>query len=147
MRYLLDSNILSYFYDEKSKYWKVINDQMLSRRESEFCVSILCHYELAYSLENASREEKERIEKLIKEVETNYPTLELTKPQAKQFGEIKKSLKETRKISSKNMKRHNIDIMLASTAIVEACILVRNDEIYNSISKLRNDFQFENWLA
>ena len=120
---------------------------MLSRRESEFCVSILCHYELAYSLENSSQEEKERIEKLIQEVENHYPTLELTKPQAKQFGEIKKSLKETGNISSKNMKRHNIDIMLASTAIVEECILVSNDEIYISISKLRDNFQFENWLA
>jgi predicted nucleic acid-binding protein len=38
------------------------------------------------------------------------------------FGVLKKSLKESRKLNKENIKKHNIDIMLAATAIVENCI-------------------------
>jgi len=78
----------------------------------------------------------------------SFTILPISSTGAKVFGEIKKAYKDHRQITSKEtMKKLNIDIILASTAIVESCILVSPDNIYSVLAKLRKGFKYENWLT
>lgn len=146
MRYLLDTNIISDFYDDESKNQVIIANKLKELQGSVICVSLLSLFELEYGFANSPTQEKERVRKVIFEVETNYHTFPITKNLAKLFGEIKKEIKDFRNISKKNIRRHNIDIILASTAIEEKCTLISGDEIFEDIAQIRSDFQFVNWL-
>ena len=61
------------------------------------------------------------------------------------FGEVKEQYRAATGISETAIKKHNIDFMLASSAIVENMILVSNDNIFRAIEPMHDDFQLENW--
>jgi len=62
------------------------------------------------------------------------------------FGVLKKAIKDSRKLNKESIKKHNVDIMLAATALVENCILVSADSIYIEIQRLNPKLVLENWL-
>ncbi len=62
------------------------------------------------------------------------------------FGELKARLANDKNASRKAMRRHNIDILLASSAIVCEAILIGMDQIYAEIAQLDSNFRCENWL-
>lgn len=62
------------------------------------------------------------------------------------FGEIKALLKQEKGLSRKQMRKHNIDIMLASTSISTSSVLIGSDGIYSNISELYPIFHYEKWI-
>jgi predicted nucleic acid-binding protein len=50
-----------------------------------------------------------------------------------------------RQLSAKGSKLHNIDLMIAATAISEECILVSRDSIYPDVQKLHPELKIESW--
>ena len=62
------------------------------------------------------------------------------------FGPIKAQLKQAKHLTRKEIRKHNIDIILASTAISTSSILIGADSIYQDIQQFRPDFTYENWL-
>jgi hypothetical protein len=53
--------------------------------------------------------------------------------------------KEKVGIGNKDIDRHNIDFILAASAITKRAVMVSNDSIFEKIKEIYPDFLFENW--
>jgi len=145
-KYLFDSNTVSSFYDKFSAGYHKISNKLLSLNDVDsVSITILTLYEMEYGYANAPEKMKNILRQKIKEVQQDFHILSLSADSAKLFGELKKSLKNSKRLKKENIKKHNIDIMIAATAINENCILVSNDAIYRDIKKIY-DFKYEDWI-
>ena len=70
----------------------------------------------------------------------------MTPEAARVFGSLKAQLRTARQLSQEKIKAHNIDLMLAATAIAEDCTLVSGDGLYPDLRGLDPALQIENWL-
>ena len=80
-------------------------------------------------------------------MQTRFEVLPLTPEAARLFGRLKAGLSEIRGLSSKGSKLHNIDVMLAATAVTEDCTLISGDSIYGDLQKVDPMLRIENWLV
>jgi len=146
-RYLLDSNTVSDFYDKSAAGHSRIANKLLSLQNGESAyLSILTLYELEYGFANAPVEKKAVVRQKLTEAQKDFDILPLSKPGATLFGILQKQLKEERKLSKENIKKHSIDMMIAATAITNHCILVSADAIYIELQQFNVGLQLENWL-
>lgn len=147
MKYLLDSNIISDFYDKFSSGHSKISGKLTSLTDADrVYISILTLYELEYGWANAPDEKKEVIRQKIAEVQEDFEVLPLSAEGARLFGTFKKAIREVRTLSKENIKKHNIDMMIVATAVTEHCILVSNDPIYTELQPFHAELNLENWL-
>jgi predicted nucleic acid-binding protein len=144
MKYPLDSNTLSDCYDKFSDGYLKIHAKLSSLTNNDkVYISILILYELEF---NAPSEKKEAIRKMIREAQKDFDVLPLKQKGSQLFGLIKKRIKDSRMINKENIKKHNIDIIIAVTAIVENQILVSSDSIYLEIKQLDHNLKIEDWF-
>lgn len=94
---------------------------------------------------NAPLELKPAIRQRIESVQTNFTILDLSSRAAQTFGILKKKLRDARKLTERGSRYHNIDLMLAATAVVESCTLVSSDSLYHDLHQLEPDFRYEIW--
>ena len=78
-------------------------------------------------------------------MQTDFAIFPLSKKGAKIFGSFKISIKESKMLNKENIKKHNIDLMIAATAIVENYVLVSADTIFPDISNIDSRLKLENW--
>jgi len=147
MKYLFDTNILSDLYDQQSKHRSRITKAFQQIIDDEIYVSVLSLFELEYGYANAPEDKKKIQRNVIDSIKNIFSILPITEEHATNFGEIKKAIKDLRGISNENIKKHNLDFILASVAITEGCILVSSDQIYKDISRFQSDFKYENWIS
>jgi predicted nucleic acid-binding protein len=146
-RYILDSNILSALEDSESpEYTNLFNKLSSLKEEDEVCVSIISLYEYNYGIFNApdkglSKQLQRAKETLLK----IFKIIPLSLRGAELYGKIKAEYKKRNGHSRSDMKRHNIDIILASTAIEQDAVIVSKDKIFSKIHEINQDLQFENW--
>jgi len=120
MKYLFDSNVISDLYDIRAKNHIVIIKKLNSLVNSDsLAISILTLYEFEYAYNNAPDNKKVIIRNDINHLKTNFEITPLSIASAEMFGLLKKKFKDSSIISKENIKKHNIDIMLASCAICE----------------------------
>ena len=132
MKYLLDLDTLSALSEIDSSFHKKALSKVhgLSKNDTIF-LSVLTIYELNYSLSNAGDEQqKKQIENTISRCKKHFDILPLTVSGADIYGELKAGFKRKTGINKKAIKRHNIDMMIASTALDYQCVLVARDHIY-----------------
>ncbi|HEX6900302.1 MAG TPA: type II toxin-antitoxin system VapC family toxin [Thermoanaerobaculia bacterium] len=147
MKFLLDSDTLSDLYDPSSSGHLSIATRLESLADSDSAfISILAIYELEYGYAHAPEEKKPALRQTISDLQVDFPMLPLTAEGARVFGSLKKSLQASRQLSKKGSKSHNVDLMLAATAMVEGCVLVSADSIYRDLRELNPLFLTENWL-
>ncbi len=147
-KYLFDSNTVSDFYDKDSDgYAKICEKLSALKNTDEVYISILTLYEFEYGYANAPDDKKSVVRKKIEEAQQDFEVLPLSQKGAKLFGVLKKSIKYSRKLNKENIKKHNIDIMLVATALVENCILVSADSIYIEIKRFNSKLKLENWVV
>jgi predicted nucleic acid-binding protein len=148
MNYLLDSNTVSDAYDKWSQDHPKIYQKLRSLSDSDCVyVSLLTLYELEYGWANAPDEKKEVIRKKIDEVQQDFAILPLSLQGARVFGELKQSIQVSRSPSKENMKKYNVDLMVAATAITANCILVSADMLYAELQKLNQRLHVVNWTV
>ncbi len=150
MDYLFDSDAVSVLYDGHRKACHETIHQKVTRLtdEDRLQVSILLIYELEYSFCNAPSEKRVLIRNTIHAVKKDFDAiLPLSSDAASFFGEMKARLKIDRNLSRKEMIKHNIDIMIASTAICSASVLISADRIYEDLAVLFPGLRVENWLT
>jgi predicted nucleic acid-binding protein len=148
MKFLLDSDILSDLYDPSSSGHLPIAARLESLQDSDSVfVSILALYELEYGHAHAPEEKKPALRQAISDLQSDFPILPLTVEGGRVFGSLKERLQASRRLSKKGSKAHNVDLMLAATAMVEGCVLVSADSIYKDLHELNPIFLFENWLG
>jgi predicted nucleic acid-binding protein len=147
MRYLLDSDSLSDLYEPESPGYRNIMGRAIALPETDrIVISILALYELEYGYANAPESLKPVLRNRISAIQGESPILSLNLEAARIFGSLKVRLQSLRQLSSKAIKAHNMDIMLAATAIVEGCTLISGDGIYSDLQQLDPTLRVENWL-
>lgn len=145
-KYLLDTNIVVYLENKQSPYHQIVTNRLSKLSEDDnVYISLLTFYELYYGISKAPFEYIQSMRIFINSIESRFITLSLTKQGAEIFGEIKTKYHEKTGIGEKELSRHNIDFIIASTAIKENATLVSNDNIFKHISEFRNDLKLENW--
>ena len=147
-KFLLDTNILSYFGDRSSKFHEAVYQRFTSLTEGdELCISILSSYEYEYGIACSPPTIRTKLLQSQKEIINIIPIVPLNEAGSKVFGEIKKQYWEQIGIDRKSLERHNIDFMIASSAIVENATLVSNDSIFKLLQEIGKDFKLENWTV
>jgi predicted nucleic acid-binding protein len=146
MSYLLDTNTVSDLYEPQSPAHPDIARRLeeISGSAPVF-VSLLTLYELEFGHANAPSELKPTIRRRIESVQTSFTILDLSPRAAQAFGVLKKKLRDTRKLTERGSRYHNIDLMIAATAVVESCTLVSSDSIYRDLHHLEPAFRHEAW--
>ena len=146
MKYLLDSNTLSELYDPEAVHNDCISAHVSGLDEDDYlCISILSLYELEYGWANASEKKKSDIRQVITDIQTEFTVVALSAQGAMVFGNLKKRIKETRSSSKENMKKFNIDVMLAATAITHQLVLVSADAVYAELQRYNSSLSIKNW--
>ncbi|MEM6406003.1 MAG: PIN domain-containing protein [Pseudomonadota bacterium] len=148
MNYLLDTNTISYLSEQDSPYFEQVSSRLKrTGYDDRFFASILSFYELKHGYFcSQSAENKSRFLGFTNTIETLFSVVPLSLQGADLFGQLKQQYQSQTGITKNAIKRHDIDFMLASTAIAESIVLVSNDHIFENIQLLRDDFQLENWI-
>ena len=138
MRYLLDSNVISAFFDNTSIHHnKVVENILDLNDDDELCLSVLTLFEFEYSLFRCSDTKKQTfIRSTIDKLNINFNIIDVSENEAIIFGKIKSLIKDKTGISKENIKKLNIDIMIASSAISNSCITVSGDNTFKIISEI-----------
>lgn len=146
MTYLLDSNTISDLYDTNTAHHATVLAHFRALTDEEqVAISILSLYELEYGWANAPDEKKAAIRQMITEAQTDFIVHPLSASGATVFGTLKKRIKEVRSPSKENMKKFNVDLMLAATAMTMQCRLVSADNVYQELQRYQPSLQIEDW--
>ncbi len=145
MSYLLDTNVISDFYNIDADNHAKIVSKMLELGNADVYVSLLTIYEFEYALANCPDAKRTEIETTIAKIVRDFCVLNLSVKQAKIFGNLKAQYKTLKQINAENIKKHSIDLMIAATALDYDLTIVSADKIYNDVQSLRADFKLENW--
>jgi len=148
MRYLLDSDILSDLYETTSPDHQDVGRRVAALEEDdELTVSVLALYELEYGYSNSSEDKKPSLRRRIQSVRDRFVIQGLSEEASGIFGRLKKALVESRGLSKKGSRYHNVDLMIAATAIAESCTLVGADSLFRDLQRLEPDLILQNWRA
>jgi predicted nucleic acid-binding protein len=146
-RYILDSNFLGTLEDSDSAEYKEIFKKLSSLPdEDEVCVSIISIYEYYFGIFNAPDESLSQ--QLLKTKDTIlelFTILPLTLKSAEHYGKIKTAYKKQTGATRAGMRRHNVDFILASTALELQAVIVSKDNIFSKIQEFEQGLQVENW--
>jgi predicted nucleic acid-binding protein len=149
MKYLLDTNILSYL-EEAASPFHAKTKASFSRLsdDHDVLIPILILYELRYSVSAAVPEKAKRLDVLVRSYLRKFPILQITEKGAEIFGDIKVKYRKNRPgINQTALDRHNIDFILASSAIAENATLVSNDKIFLAVKDAEPALKLENWAT
>lgn len=145
MSYLLDTNVISDFYNVDADNHAKIVSKMLELGNADVYVSILTLYEFEYALANCPDIKRLVIETTITKIMRDFCVLNLSVKQAKIFGNLKVQFKTLKQINAENIKKHSIDLMIAVSALDYDLTIVSADKIYSDVQSLHSDFKLENW--
>lgn len=141
MNDLLDLDTVSALSEPASPYHETVKRHVKSLSEKDRV------YLLRYSISNTEDEDKKsEILQLIKWCKKFFDILPLSEAGAVFYGELKAGLKKKTGMNRKAIKKHNIDIILAATALDHDCVLVAKDGIYKDhLMLLNRQLMVEDW--
>lgn len=129
------------------------HDKMLSKiamlQNDEIYASILSLYEMEYGIKHAK--EPNIIDEMriaVEAIKNKFQIMPLTEKGSQIFAEIKEQYKEQKGLGKKAIIKHNVDLIIAATAIEIGAILITNDtkdDIPTIIKTFRSDFEWEDW--
>jgi len=147
-RYILDTNIVSDLQTETEVGSKILEKIKNLDADDEVSVSIIVLYELVYGLNNISDEEQiEIVEQGIGFIKEYLTIIPLDMKEVNIFANLKTKYKQATGINKNAIKRHNLDLLIASTAIAMDAILVSDDTIFKKLSEIEPLLKHENWLT
>jgi predicted nucleic acid-binding protein len=146
-KYLLDTNTISYLYDSASEFHvKTIQRLKSLSSTAEVFFSILTLFELEYGVARTTTLEiASKFQKTKEVIKKHYSIITLLENQVEIFANLKQKYQKKIGISKKSLDKHNVDLMIASTAIAENAILVSNDKIFKEVKNIHPDFLLEDW--
>jgi len=148
MKYLLDTNVVSKLYDRSAEGHRRIGERLAKLGDTDdVAISILTVYELEFGLVNAPVAMRTAVREKIDSARNAFRALPLFVEGAPVFGELKKALKERRALNKEAVQRHNVDLLLAATCVVDERVLVSVDAIYGDLQAIEPGLRTENWLA
>jgi predicted nucleic acid-binding protein len=146
-RYLLDTNIVSDLQTDTEVGSKILEKLKNLDADDEVLVSIIVLYELVYGLNNISDEkQKEAVEQGISFIKKYLSIIPLDMKEIDIFANLKTKYKKATGINKNAIKRHNLDLLIASTAIAMDAIIVSDDGIFEKLMDIEPLLKYENWL-
>ena len=147
-RYILDTNIVSQLQQRNTTSLKIVEKLQNLDMEDEVSVSVIVLYELVYGLENISdSEQKESVEEGITFIKEYLSVIPLDLKEVEIFAKLKRAYRLSTGIHKNAIKRHNLDFLIASTAIAIDAILVSSDAIFQTLSEIEPQLKYENWAV
>jgi len=148
-KFLWDTDIVSYAGDDQSPYYgSIIRNLKKVSEEDQIYLSDLSVYEYKAGLYLLNDNERGRILKGFNEIMQYINILPLNPDKGgKIFGEIRSEYQKMTGISDNALKKHTVDMILASEAICHDMILVYNDKIHKKFAQMRSDFKIEKWTG
>ena len=148
--FLFDTSALSSLTQKGTDEHDKVLSKFSSMDENDAVfVSILSIYEMEYGARHAKeRHIAYEMRLAIQTVKDEFDILPLTEDGAKIFADIKEQYQEKKAIGKKALIKHNVDLMIAATAIEIGAILVTNDtkdKIPEIIEQFRSDFHWQDW--
>lgn len=145
-KYIIDTNIISYLADDLSPFHTAIVKKISQIDDYDrICLSILTIYELQHGIASMSHEMAVKFSETKKLMIKHFDILPLSEKGAEIFGMLKAEYIRQTGILKDAVKRHDIDLMVASSAMAENAVLVSNDRIFSRLKKMRSDFLLEDW--
>lgn len=146
-RYLLDTNVVTELEDRHKPGFAAISARLSSLEdEDEVSLSILSAYEYRHGIAKAPLELKESLLKAWSDFEERFPLIGLSSGGAIIFGELKAGYQNHVGASDRQLKKHTVDFILASSAIEHDAILVSDDRVFPAIREFYPTLQVESWL-
>jgi len=132
MNYILDSDAISILTNPDSEDGELIRQLFLSLGEKAILsISILTVYEFEFGIASCSDgDKKARIQRVLTELKTQFSLVNLGFEDATIYVNLKAKLREKTGMNQNSLKRHNLDIALASVAIANSHIIISKDKIY-----------------
>ena len=150
--YLLDTNIPVYLQTPDSPFHNPVKESFYKLQDDDqLFISVLSLFELYYGAALKKKEAEELAAQAIlaiEEIKKRFTLLPLNGKEAPIFGEIKASYKTKFKEEREKkgtIKKHDVDFILAGTAIEYGLVIVSNDNIFPRIKELFPDLEIENW--
>lgn len=148
MIYLLDSDAVAALVtpDRESHHYFMTHAENADF-DAHFCLSVLTLYELEYSIHSFTDERKKQEAVLsIKALKDSLDIMGLSAADAAIYGELKVGYKKHTGMNRKAIRKHNLDIGLASLAITHDFTLISGDNIYLALQEISPKLRYENWL-
>ncbi len=82
----------------------------------------------------------------IIEVQSDFEVAPLSADGEKRFGDLKKALRDRRSLTQESAKKHNIDLIIAATALAAGITLVSGDAVYRELQASHPDLRLESWV-
>ena len=117
----------------------------MAAANGSFAVSILSLYEVAVAAD-AMRLTEDWLGRFRSEMIDTEP-MPLQVEGALVFAGLKRRLAAADGASLSALTRHNVDLMIAATAIVEDLTLVSNDSLFQRLAKIDTRLHLEDWTA
>ncbi len=147
-KYILDTNIASLLGSEENDENKLIFDKFYSLEDDDIVmVSVITLYEVYYGLKNSEDEEQqEEIRQNIEFIQKFFEIVPLDLKEMELYADLKVLYKKHTGINRKSMKKNDLDILIASTAMAENATLISYDGIFKTLEEIEPKFKWENWL-
>jgi predicted nucleic acid-binding protein len=153
-KFLFDSNTVIAFTQKESIHYQEIASKIAGlNQDAKLYISILSIYEMEYGAAHAPTPaiaHKTRLAIQSLKTESEITILPLTLQGAQIFGEIKELYRTVKQIGKKALQKHNVDLVIAATAIEHQATLVSHDnkdKIFELLDENRNDFEWEDWMS
>lgn len=147
-KYLLDTNIVSYFADNLSPHHETIVGKISGLDDNaDVCISILSLYELSYGQVSADAMTAEMFNQTKNLMMEYFEIVNLSEESADIFGILKADFINQTGINKNIAKRHDTDLIIASSSIAENAVLISNDRIFETIGDIYAGFKYENWVV
>ena len=150
MRILIDSDVISAISSPERAEFKIIRRFLDGLPEvPQIHLSMLTILEVEFNIASFKNDKNRAIQRSNLEVfKDHFEIVQITFKTAETYGKLKQAFKEKTGISKVPLKKHNIDIALASTAIAYDFILVGQDRIYSEhLKTLDARLKHMSWFA
>ena len=147
-KYILDTNVASLLGSEETNENQKIYEKFYQLDDEDVVmVSIVTLYEATYGLKHSEDEEQqEEIRQNIAYIRKYFEIIPLDLREMELFADLKVLYKKKTGINKKAMKKNDLDILIASTAMAENATLISDDGIFEKLSEIEPEFKWENWL-
>ena len=100
---------------------------------------------MQYGISWADESERINLRRAIDALASRFQVVGLSCQGARIFGDLKAAYRRAVGITPSALKRNDIDLLIASTAIEVGAILVSNDHLLTTIGSIYPGFELENW--
>lgn len=148
-KFLFDTNALSSLTIKGNEGHDKILSKVALLQNYEIYASILSLYEMEYGIKHAK--DPNIIHEMriaVGAIKNKFQIMPLTEKGSKIFADIKEQYREKKGLGKKAIIKHNVDLMIAATAIEIEAVLITNDikdAIPTIIKTCRSDFEWEDW--